>query len=166
MKAIHHRRNPQQPHPAIRFRYLHPPHRTRLIASLHRDAPGCPASALSDTDAVPPPSSRRCPVRLRSSRPAQRCNRFWRSQYPLPDTALSSLDFPLLVPETARPSGWSLAASPRPPCQQVPFPGFRPSCSSRELLKFLPLPRRSALPVDGRGTMASADSCRLSLTSR
>ena len=54
---------------------------------------------------------------------------------------------PRFAPGTPRPSGWSLAASPLPPYQQVPHPGFsaffaRPASSPSSSP-----PRRSALPV-------------------
>ena len=72
-----------------------------------------------------------------------------------------------LVPGIARPSAQSHAASPLRPDQQVPLPGFSAflahpanSPSSCPALTFCP--SRGI----GHGTMASADSCVLSPTSR
>ena len=74
---------------------------------------------------------------------------------------------PCLVPGTARPSGQVLGASPPSLAQQVPYPGksafyvHPTNCSSS-------CPRLTFSPShsDGSGTMASADSCSLSPTSR
>jgi hypothetical protein len=75
--------------------------------------------------------------------------------------------FPRLVSETARPSGNVPQASPASHAHQYPYPGKSAffarlaNCSSYSAsLMFSPS------HLDGGGTMASADFCRLSLTSR
>jgi hypothetical protein len=164
-QTIHHRRYPQQPHSALRFGYLYPPHGTGLIGSAFERGPDLQPMLLQ----VRPQVFHRHPVDPRCACVAldslQRCEQV--------------LAFPYLFPQLY--VGFSLVSrwgwlgaliSPGklhfPPLVRSPrILGFLPS-------SFIPQAAQSTHPFlmfgpslcDGSGTMASADPCGLNRTSR